>query len=59
MVGVIDLQALGVYDDDKKPFPKSLKRLLELPCMVACGSQIGGDCGRLAKAGVFVKRRLA
>lgn len=56
LVAVIDLQEMEVHNGAK--FPDILKRLLQLKCMVACGSQIGGDCGRLEKIGVNIDRHL-
>ena len=56
LVAVFDLQAMDVYGG--APFPETLKRLLQLECMVAAGSQVSGDCGRLEKIGIHINRRL-
>jgi len=39
-----------------RDFPDRLKLLLELPNLVACGRQIGGDVSRLRELGIHVNR---
>jgi hypothetical protein len=58
LVAVFDLQEMYVYDEPRRPFPNMLQRLLQLKCIVACGSQIGRDCSRLEKIQVNIDRRL-
>jgi hypothetical protein len=58
LVAVFDLQQMEVYDEPRRPFLNMLKRLLHLKCIVACGSQVGGDCGRLEQIQVNIDRRL-
>jgi hypothetical protein len=49
VVAVFDLQAMEVYDEPRRQFPKMLKQLLQLKSLAACGSQIGDDCAGLKK----------
>jgi hypothetical protein len=53
-VGVFHLSAMEIDND----FPNSLKDLLELPNLRACGVQIGGDLSRLKALGVNIQSRI-
>jgi len=54
-VVVINLHKMGINAPEK--CPKALKSLLEDENLVACGRQIGGDCGRLVKIGIRMPQR--
>jgi hypothetical protein len=58
LVAVFDLQQMEVYDEPRRPFPNMLKQLLHLKCIVACGSQVGGDCGQLEQIQVNIDHHL-